>query len=318
MKIFQNINEFKDSKEHIILTIGMYDGVHLGHQRILKQLVEKAKKNGGKSVLLTFWPHPRKVLQGSVDLNMLSSQEEKLSLLEDFGLDYIVVHPFTKMFSRLNSVDFVRDLLVDRIGVSELVVGYDHHFGRNREGSFEDLERLAEIYGFKLTRVKEQNVGDTTVSSTKIRNALLEGDVKTASKLLNYLYSVEGTVMHGDKIGRTLRFPTANLKVDSEKLIPGNGVYWFRTFYGLTKYNGLINIGTRPTLKGKERRIEAFIFDFDKEIYGKKLKVEFIEKIRDEKKFETTEALKVQIELDSQKVKELINDKDLSNGIENY
>ncbi len=309
MEIFQNIKDFKDSQSFIVLTLGMYDGVHLGHQKILEEVVRRAKEHHGKSVLLTFSPHPRKVLQEGVELKMLSLQEEKLALLEKIGLDYVIVHPFTKEFSRLNSIDFVRDLLVNQLGVNQLVIGYDHHFGRNREGSFNDLEELSEVYDFELFKIGAQHFSEITVSSTKIRNALLTGEIEKANRLLHYLYSIEGVIIHGDKIGRTLNFPTANLKVDHEKLIPQNGVYLFQTIYHTKHYYGLVNIGTRPTLQEKENRIEAFLFDFNQEIYDEKLKIEFLKKIRDEEKFDSIDALKKQIESDYQKAKEIIQNK---------
>ncbi len=309
MKIFQNTARFNDSESDIVLTIGMYDGVHLGHQKIIKEVVKKAKERKGKAVLLTFNPHPRKVLQEGVELKMLSLQKEKLALLEKTGLDYVIIHPFTKEFSRLNSTDFVRSLLVNQLGVNELVIGYDHHFGRNREGSFSDLEELSEVYGFDLTKIEPQNFLDVTISSTKIRNALLEGEVEKANQWLNYHYSIEGTVVHGNKIGRKLNFPTANLKVDKEKLIPKNGVYLFQTFYDSKKYYGLVNIGIRPTFEKEEFRIEAFLFDFNQEVYNKKLKIAFLQKIRDEKKFNSVDELKQQIELDYRKARKLMNEK---------
>lgn len=293
----------------LFLTLGMYDGVHLGHQKILNEVVNRAKDRKGKSVLLTFAPHPRKVLQEGVALKMLSLQKEKLDLLEKTGLDYVIVHPFTKEFSRLNSTDFVRNLLVNQIGINELIIGYDHHFGRNREGSFDDLEELSEVYDFDLVKIDAQSFSDITVSSTKIRNALLEGEIEKANQLLNYNYSIEGLVIHGDKIGRTLNFPTANLKVDPEKLIPKKGVYLFQTIYNSKNYYGLVHIGTRPTVEGEEDRIEAFLFDFDQEIYNKKLKISFLQKIREEKKFNSIEELRKQIELDYHKAKNLVNKK---------
>lgn len=309
MEIFQSITDFNDSESTIVLTLGMYDGVHLGHQKILEDVVKRAKLRKGKSVLLTFSPHPRKVLQEGVALKMLSLQNEKLELLEKIGLDYVIVHPFTKVFSRLNSTDFVRDSLVNQIGVDELIIGYDHHFGRNREGSFDDLEELSEIYGFDLIKIDAQNFSDITVSSTKIRNALLEGEIEKANQLLNYNYSIEGRVIHGDKIGRTLNFPTANLEVNSEKLIPKKGVYLVESLYNFKKYYGLVHIGTRPTVEGEEDRIEVFLFDFDQEIYNEKLKISFLHKIRDEQKFNSIDELKTQIELDYHKAKNLINKK---------
>ncbi|APD06387.1 riboflavin kinase [Flavobacteriaceae bacterium UJ101] len=309
MEIFQSITDFNDSDSTIVLTLGMYDGVHLGHQKILNEVVNRAKDRKGKSVLLTFAPHPRKVLQEGVALKMLSLQKEKLDLLEKTGLDYVIVHPFTKEFSRLNSTDFVRNLLVNQIGINELIIGYDHHFGRNREGSFDDLEELSEVYDFDLVKIDAQSFSDITVSSTKIRNALLEGEIEKANQLLNYNYSIEGLVIHGDKIGRTLNFPTANLKVDPEKLIPKKGVYLFQTIYNSKNYYGLVHIGTRPTVEGEEDRIEAFLFDFDQEIYNKKLKISFLQKIREEKKFNSIEELRKQIELDYHKAKNLVNKK---------
>ncbi len=306
MKVFKNINDFNDSNFKIVLTLGMYDGVHYGHQVILNKIVDRAKEIEGKSVLLTFSPHPREVLQKGIELKMLSLENEKLQLLEKSGIDYIIIHPFTKEFSRLTSTDFIRNLLVDKIGINELIIGYDHHFGRDREGSFSELEKSSEVCGFNLIKVEAQNFSNIAVSSTKIRNALNEGDILKANKLLNYNYSLEGVVIHGDKIGRTLSFPTANLFVNKDKLIPGNGVYLFESWYINKHYYGLVNIGTRPTLNSEENRIEAFLFNFNADIYDKNLRITFLQKIRDEFKFNSVEELKKQIQIDCENAEFII------------
>ena len=284
-----------------MVTTGTFDGVHFGHQKIIDRLKSVATKIGGESVLLTFHPHPRMVLfPDDEDLKLLSTREEKIKRLESAGLDHLIIYPFSRKFSRRTATEYVRDLLVNEIGVKTLVIGYDHQFGRNREGSFEQLIELAGIYDFKLEEIPAQELDDVKVSSTKIRNALLKGDVKTASKYLSHDYKVSGIVVKGRQLGRKLGFPTANISVlDRYKLIPGDGVYAVNVKVNKGNFKGMLNIGYRPTVGGLYKAtMEVNIFEFNENIYGHFIGVEFVKRLRDEIKFDSVEELKIQLELD--------------------
>ncbi|TNF27924.1 MAG: riboflavin biosynthesis protein RibF, partial [Bacteroidetes bacterium] len=254
MKVYQSINEFRKVNGAVVTT-GTFDGVHIGHRKIIARINEIARKIDGESVLLTFHPHPRMVLfPDDHGLELITTLDEKIELLREAGVQNLIVHPFTREFSRTTSIDFIRDILVDRLGTSVLVIGYDHHFGRNREGSFEHLRESGPLYGFKVEEISAQDVDDVAVSSTKIRAALTSGDVATAAKYLSSMYQLTGTVVHGDKLGRTLGFPTANLQLeDRNKVVPANGVYACYVLLGERKFNGMLNIGTRPTVDGGAR-----------------------------------------------------------------
>ena len=285
VEIYKSIQNIKPIKKPI-LTLGMYDGVHIGHQTIINQLNQIADEVDGESVLLTFDPHPRMVLQPNCDLKFIYTLNEKEEALEKLGLDHLIIHPFTKEFSQLTSLEFVRDLLVNQINIHTLVIGYDHHFGKNREGNYEQLELLSKEFGFNLVQIEAVNCADLAVSSTKIRQALNEGNIDYVNTALRRPYPLTGKVVHGDKIGRTLGFPTANLKVDDLKIIPSHGVYSVHVFVNNQKYLGLLSIGIRATVtNSKELRVEVNILDFDQDIYGQTIRLEFLDKIRDEKKF---------------------------------
>ncbi len=307
MKVYRNINEFEGAKNPVVTT-GTFDGVHIGHQTILKRLQEIATKHRGETVLLTFHPHPRMVLfPDDHGLELLTTQEEKIRLLEKSGIDHLIIHPFTREFSRTTSIDFIKEILVTQIGTKKLVIGYDHHFGRNREGSFEALKESGPVYGFDVEEIPAQDVDNIAVSSTKIRKALEEGDLATANEYLGYEYMLSGTVIKGNQIGRSIDFPTANIEVgDSVKLTPANGVYAVRIELEGAVHKGMLNIGVRPTVDGTNRQIEANVFDFDRDIYGKEIVLHFVEKIRDEKKFDDLEALKKQLEIDRNKTKQIL------------
>ncbi len=307
MKVYHSLEEFK-KLDNAIVTTGTFDGVHIGHQAILKRLVEFAKKEGGESVLITFFPHPRMVLQKDLSIKLLNTVSEKISLLSKTGIDHLLVFPFTKEFSRMSSVDFVRDILVNKIGTKKLVIGYDHQFGRNREGSFSHLLEFGPVYGFDVEEISVQDIDDISVSSTKIRHALVNnGDVKTAGKYLGSLYHLSGNVVDGKKIGSKIGFPTANINIEEDyKLIPKDGVYVASLEIDKKHYYGMLNIGNRPTVKGKDRTIEVNIFDFDMEIYNHEIKLCFIERLRDEIKFDSIDALKKQLELDMVDAKKII------------
>lgn len=299
MKVYNSIDEFQKVKGAVVTT-GTFDGVHVGHRKIIDRLNEIAQKVNGESVLLTFHPHPRMVLfPDDHDLELITTMEEKIQLLQDAGVQNLIVHPFTREFSRITSIDFIRDILVEKLGTSVLVIGYDHHFGRNREGSFEHLRESGPLYGFQVEEISVQDVDDVAVSSTKIRKALQEGDVLTASKYLAHPYQLSGTVIHGDKLGRELGYPTANIKIgDKNKVIPANGVYACYVLVNGKKFKGMLNIGVRPTVHGHAKRIEVNIFDFDQELYGQRLILELKIRIRDEKKFENVEQLKERLAID--------------------
>jgi riboflavin kinase/FMN adenylyltransferase len=299
LKVFHSIEEFQKVKGAVVTT-GTFDGVHVGHRKIINRLNETAKKIGGESVLLTFHPHPRMVLfPDDHGLELITTMDEKIKLLEDAGVQNLIIHPFTREFSRITSIDFIRDILVDKLGTSVLVIGYDHHFGRNREGSFEHLRESGPLYGFQVEEISVQDVDDVAVSSTKVRKALQNGDVKTASKYLAHRYQLTGTVVHGDKLGRELGYPTANIQMeDKNKVIPANGVYATYVLVNGKKMKGMLNIGTRPTVSGNVRRIEVNIFDFQEELYGQRLVLELKDWIRDEKKFDNVEQLKNRLAMD--------------------
>ncbi|MCB9186012.1 MAG: bifunctional riboflavin kinase/FAD synthetase [Flavobacteriales bacterium] len=299
MKVYYSIDDFQQVKGAVVTT-GTFDGVHVGHRKIIDRLNEIAKRIGGESVLLTFHPHPRMVLfPDDHGLELITTLDEKIKLLEQAGVDNLIIHPFTKEFSRKTSLEFIREVLVEKIGTSVLVIGYDHHFGRNREGSFEHLKESGPLYGFRVEEISVQDVDDVAVSSTKIRKALQEGDVETASKYLSYPFELTGTVIHGDKLGRTLGYPTANVSVNDEtKIIPANGVYGCYVLLGEEKMKGMLNIGMRPTVNGEERRIEVHVFGLEREFYGERITLILKGRIRDERKFDTVEKLKERLAID--------------------
>ncbi len=299
MKIFNHISECKNLKNPV-LTLGMFDGIHIGHQAIIRQLNEIAEKENGESVLLTFEPHPRVILgNGDVDLQLLTTLEEKIDLLEKSGLENLILHPFTKEFSELCAEDFVKELLVNGIGIHTVLIGYDHHFGKNRQGNFEQLNEFSKKYNFQVVKIEEVKSDGNHISSTQIRNALMEGNVEFANEGLGRNYSLTGKVIHGDKLGRTLGFPTANLETERFKLIPGNGVYIVKAFLKDEVFKGLLSIGTRPTVtNSNEKRAEVYLMDFDREIYGETLKIEVLHKIRDDQKFDSLQDLVKQMNLD--------------------
>jgi riboflavin kinase/FMN adenylyltransferase len=283
------------------VTTGTFDGVHLGHHTIINRLKEAAQAIGGESVLLTFYPHPRLVLFPlDTEIKLLNSQQEKEFLLSKTGIDHLVVLPFTKEFSRLTSLDFVRNILVNKLHAKKLVIGYDHHFGRNREGSFEHLVEFGPMYGFEVEEIPALDVDHVAISSSKIRKALEEGDLQTANTFLGYPYFITGKVIKGKQLGNSIGFPTANIVIeDAYKLIPANGVYAVKIKYNHGIYNGMMNIGINPTVsESKSIKIEVNIFDFNENIYNKEIVIELYTKLRDEQKFENVQQLINQLEQD--------------------
>ena len=300
MKIFQDLTAI-NSIPNPVLTIGTFDGVHVGHQKILQQVKKEAEKIGGESVLFTFFPHPRMVLYPeSHGLKLLQTQEEKMAKLARVGIENCIVYPFTFDFSRLSAIEFVRDILVNKLQIKKLVIGYDHQFGKNREGNIEFLKEICEVYGFEVIEIPAQDIDAVNVSSTKIRKAILDGDLAKANEYLGERFELTGTVVHGQAIGKTIGFPTANIKVNSElKLIPGNGVYAVAVSLKDSDYIGMLNIGNRPTVNDStDRTIEVHILDFSGEIYAEEITVKFIDKLRDEKQFKDLQELQNQLKED--------------------
>ncbi len=308
MKVHYNIDEIPTIKNAIV-SQGTFDGVHLAHKKIIERLKQIASIKNGETVIITFEPHPRIVLLPlDHGLQLLSTLNEKINLLEKAGVDHLIILPFTKEFSRLSSEQFIRNILVNKIKTNTLVIGYDHRFGKNREGSFEHLKNSASLYEFEVEEIPEQDIDDIAVSSTKIRQALLNNDIQTAQKYLGNSYSLEGNVIKGKQLGRTIGYPTANIEVEnSYKLIPQDGVYAVWVWYNKARFGGMLNIGNNPTIKDKGRSIEVNIFNFEKEIYTENLKIEFVSKLRNEEKFDGLDALKNQLHLDKQNAQTILN-----------
>ena len=286
------------------VTTGTFDGVHLGHKIIIERLIAAARTIGGESVLLTIYPHPRMVLFPDDDqIKMLNTPLEKENLLQASGIDHLVVIPFTKEFSRLSSLEFVRNILSNTLKAKKLVIGYDHHFGRNREGSFAHLLEFGSLYGFQVEEIPAQDIDHVAISSSKIRQALASGDLNTANSYLGYEYSITGKVIKGKQLGRTIGYPTANIEInDNYKLIPAIGVYAVKIKYALNIYNGMLSIGKNPTVtENGPLTIEVNIFDFDLEIYHKQITVYFYKKLRDEEKYDSINQLKSQLAIDKEK-----------------
>jgi len=310
VKIYTNLDEVNLIKRPV-LTIGTYDGVHLGHQKIIHYLNTKAKQVGGESVVFTFHPHPRMVLHpNDHNLELLQTIDERAKKLEQAGVDHLIIFPFSKEFSRLTAIEFIRDILVNKIGIHTLVVGYDHQFGRNREGTMQHLEELAPLYGFNVEEISAFMKDEIKISSTKIRAALQTGDISVASKYLGDLFELTGEVVHGDQIGNTINFPTANIKLKEDyKLIPYNGVYAVKVISDGNEFSGMLNIGIRPTILDKgEKRIEVHIFDFNSDIYGQILTLKFVKMIRTEKTFANLDQLKNQLTKDENKCRVVLGD----------
>lgn len=301
MNIYHSLDSFQ-RLECAVVTSGTFDGLHIGHKKILTRLKEISIQSGGESVVITFWPHPRLVVsEDSQDLQLLSTIEEKIELFSQMGIEHLAIVPFTRAFSELSSDDFIRQILVDKIGTKKLVIGYDHRFGRNREGSFEFLQKNASSYGFEVEEIPRQDIEDLAISSSRIRHSLLSGNVDDAQHLLGRPYSITGIIVKGKQLGRTIGFPTANIHLqESYKLIPANGVYVINAYHQGVAYKGMLNVGVRPTVDGTFRTIEANLFDFDKEIYGEDLTVEFLHYLRPEQKFAGLDALIQQIKIDKE------------------
>ena len=290
--------EFKSNTQSVI-TIGTFDGVHVGHRAIMQRLVAAAKQQGLVSAVLTFFPHPRMVLQKNSDIKLINTLSEKKQLLEDIGLDYFVVEPFTYEFSRLSALEYVRDILVTQLKAKKIIIGYDHRFGRNRNADIQDLKKYGEQFGFEVEEISAQQLDEVSVSSTKIRKALAQGDIHTANTYLGYAFTIEGVVTKGKALGRTIGYPTANLHVpQTYKLIPKNGVYVVKALVNNTLTYGITSIGTNPTVGGTAKSIETFFLDTNTDLYGKELQLHFLQHIREEATFKDLESLKQAIQKD--------------------
>ena len=300
LEITHSIFDFTPTQKTIV-TIGTFDGVHIGHQKIIEKLVHEAKSSGKKSVLLTFFPHPRMVLQKDVSIKLINTIDERAQHLEKLGLDYLIIHPFSKEFSRLTALDFVRDILVNRLNISKLIIGYDHHFGKNREGNIEQLTEYSHLYDFTVEEIPAQDIDEVSVSSTKIRKALANGQLKTANNYLGYSFSLTGKVVNGKQLGGKIGFPTANIDVSEEyKLIPKTGVYVVKSTIHNASVYGMMNIGNRPTVDGEYQTIEVHFFDFDQNLYNKELTIELLYFLRDEQKFNSVPDLISQLKKDKE------------------
>lgn len=294
---------------YAVVTSGTFDGVHLGHQKILQRLNEVARSHpGGQSVVMTYWPHPRTVVSNdSQNLRLLSTLDEKIGLLEQAGVDHLVVIPFTRSFSQLTSEEFIQQILVNALGTKKLVIGYDHRFGRDREGGFDYIQAHQAEYGFEVEEIPRQDLEAVAISSSKIRAALSEGNVTAATRFLGREYSLTGTIVKGRQLGRTIGFPTANMQVDDAvKLIPANGVYAVDVEQGGQAYSGMLNIGFRPTVAGDHQTIETYLFDFDRDIYGEHMTLRFRAFLRPEQKFNGLPALMEQLHLDEQQARAVL------------
>ena len=300
LKIFHSINDFRSTKKTII-TLGTYDGVHIGHKKILEKVLQNTNDEQYESLVLTFFPHPRMVLQGDSDIKLLNTINEKIDLLQEIGIENLVIHPFDETFSRLTAEEFVKTILVDRLNIQKIIIGYDHRFGRNRTANIDDLINYGEQYGFEVEQISVQEINEISVSSTKIRQALLEGNMALANDYLGYDYFITGTVIQGKQLGRTINFPTANLAIqENYKLIPQNGVYIVKSSIDNKLVYGMMNIGFNPTVNGQNRSIEVHYFDFDADLYSKEIRVSILHRIRSEQKFPTFDLLKAQLEKDKQ------------------
>lgn len=300
MKIFHSLCDFSLTKKTII-TIGTFDGVHIGHRKILEKIIHNAKELDCESLVLTFFPHPRMVLQENSSVKLLHTMKEKRTLLQKIGIENLIIHPFNKEFSQLTAEEFVKEILIDQLQIQKIIIGHDHRFGRNRTADINDLISFGEKYGFEVEQISAQEIDEIAVSSTKIRNALINGTISLANEYLGYNYFFSGTVVQGQQLGRTIGFPTANIHIKEDyKLIPKNGVYIIKSYLNEVLIYGIMNIGNRPTVNGLNQTIEVHFLDFDKDLYGQEITIEVVEFIREEQKFDSLDTLKNQIQKDKE------------------
>ncbi len=298
MKIFHSINDFNTAKK-TILTLGTFDGVHIGHRKILEKLTQNTEDGKYESLVLTFYPHPRMVLKEQSDVKLLNTIDEKIDLLEKTGIQNLIIHPFDETFSKLSAEEFVKTVLVDRFRIQKIIIGHDHRFGRNRTANIDDLIAFGKQYHFEVEQISVQEIQDVSISSTRIRNALKEGNMALANDYLGYEYFVTGIVRQGKQLGRTIGFPTANLQiVEQDKLIPQNGVYVVKSIINQKTVFGMMNIGFNPTVAAEKLAIEVHYFDFDADLYTQEISVSILEYLRQEQKFDSVAKLKEQLEKD--------------------
>ena len=307
MKTIFGLENYPKERSSIV-TVGTFDGVHIGHQSIIKRLVDSAKATEKTSVLLTFYPHPRMVLQSDVPMQLIQTIEERQAALEKIGLDILVIHPFTESFSRMDAEQYVKEVLVKQLNVHKIVMGYDHRFGRNRNANIDDMHDFGAIYDFEIEEISATEVEAIAVSSTKIRNAILEGNMKKATAFLGRNFELSGEVVHGEKRGRSLHYPTANIDLkNAHKILPKHGVYLVKSSLEGKSFFGMMNIGDKPTFEGKNTSVEVHFFDWSQDLYGKHIRVELLERIRDEQKFDSAEKLQMQIQADEAVCRSIIN-----------
>ena len=298
MEVYKSISSYHNNIPSVV-TIGTFDGVHLGHRAILTQIVDAAEKDGLESILLTFFPHPRMVLQKDSSVKLIHTIEERKEIIEQTGISNLIIHPFTKGFSRLSALEFVRDILVNQLHIKKIIIGYDHQFGRNRNATIDDLIEFGKTFNFEVVEITAQQLQNVSISSTKIRKALDEGDIQRANKYLGYPFMLSGTIVKGKGIGKTLEFPTANLGIEEDyKLIPKNGVYLVQSIIAGKEVYGLTNIGTNPTVGGVHKTIETYFLDYNNDLYDQNIRLNFLRRIREEKTFSSKEALKNAIKED--------------------
>jgi riboflavin kinase/FMN adenylyltransferase len=307
MHIYHNLDDFTPLKNAVV-TIGTFDGVHIGHRKIIAGIKELAESTGGETVILTFFPHPRMILHPEDEsIKLITTIAEKAALIKELGIDHLIITPFSRDFSNQSAESYIRDVLVNKIGTKKMVIGYDHRFGKDRQGGLEDLQRLGPVYGFNVVEIPEQDINEVAISSTRVRAALLSGDIGLANTFLGYPFFITGTVIRGDQIGRTIGYPTANIAIDEKyKLIPGDGIFAVKVNITGKPYKGMAYIGARPTINGITRNIEVNIFDFDREIYNQQISMEFHHFVRGDMKFNSLDELKAQIALDKLAVTELL------------
>ena len=307
MKIYRSIEDYDEDKRSVV-TIGTFDGIHLGHQKILSRLIKSSKNKDLNSVVLTFFPHPRIILNKYNEVKMIDTLDEKIIHLNEIGIDSLVIHPFDKNFSLLSANQFIKDFLVDKLKIKHIIIGYDHRFGKGREASVTDLKNYADDYDFTVEEIKAQEIEKITVSSTKIRNSINQGDIKTTEKYLGRSFNLTGKIVKGDGLGKKINYPTANIFIEETyKIIPKDGFYLVETIIEDKLFNGMMNIGHRPTIGTNVKSIEVHLFNFNEDIYGKVISIKMISKIRDEKKFSSIQALKEQLVKDENYCLKLIN-----------
>lgn len=307
MKIYRSIEDYDEDKRSVV-TIGTFDGIHLGHQKILSRLIKSSKNKDLNSVVLTFFPHPRIILNKYNEVKMIDTLDEKIIHLNEIGIDSLVIHPFDKNFSLLSANQFIKDFLVDKLKIKHIIIGYDHRFGKGREASVTDLKNYADDYDFTVEEIKAQEIEKITVSSTKIRNSINQGDIKTTEKYLGRSFNLTGKIVKGDGLGKKINYPTANIFIEETyKIIPKDGVYLVETIIKDKLFKGMMNIGHRPTIGTNVKSIEVHLFNFNEDIYGKVISIKMISKIRDEKKFSSIQALKEQLVKDENYCLKLIN-----------